>query len=101
MRGSVVWYSRRVNYDILNKKIVMSPTVFRHKKYRFFFFSREESRIHVHVECPEGEAKFWLEPVVALAEYESLAKADLHEIQRIVEGKKDEIVEAWRKHFGY
>ncbi len=35
----------------------MSPTVFRYKNYRFFFFSREEKRRHVHVECPEGEAR--------------------------------------------
>lgn len=40
----------------------MSPTVFREKGYRFFFFSREESRMHVHVVSGDGEAKFWLEP---------------------------------------
>ena len=47
----------------------MSPTVFRFKSYRFFFFSREETRIHIHISCPSGEAKFWLEPVVALAQH--------------------------------
>jgi len=41
----------------------MSPTVFKWKGYRFFFFSREETRPHVHVYCSDGEAKFWLEPV--------------------------------------
>jgi len=35
----------------------MSPTVFKEKGYRFFFFSREESRMHVHVVSGEGEAK--------------------------------------------
>ncbi len=24
--------------------------------------------MHVHVACPDGEAKFWLEPLVALAQ---------------------------------
>lgn len=38
----------------------MSPTVFRVKDYRFFFFSREETRAHIHVSSPEGEAKFWI-----------------------------------------
>lgn len=33
------------------------------------FFSREESRMHVHVSHPDGEAKFWLEPSVALARH--------------------------------
>jgi hypothetical protein len=45
----------------------MSPTVFRVGRYRFYFFSREEDRAHVHVTCPDGEAKFWLEPVVSVA----------------------------------
>ncbi|CAO5008466.1 hypothetical protein MICAER10613_005880 [Microcystis aeruginosa] len=47
--------------------ILMSPTVFREDGYRFFFFSREETRMHVHVHCAEGEAKFWLEPQIELA----------------------------------
>ncbi|NJN37011.1 MAG: DUF4160 domain-containing protein [Nitrospiraceae bacterium] len=29
--------------------------------FRFYFFSREEARMHVHVYCDRGEAKFWLE----------------------------------------
>ena len=36
----------------------MSPTVFRHKGYRFFFFLREEERMHVHIYSGSGEAKF-------------------------------------------
>ena len=46
---------------------VMSPTIFREKGYRFFFFSREETRMHVHVHSGDGEAKFWLEPEIELA----------------------------------
>ena len=45
----------------------MSPTIFRERGYRFFFFSREESRMHVHVYCGDGEAKYWLEPEIELA----------------------------------
>jgi hypothetical protein len=45
----------------------MSPTIFREKGYRFFFFYREEIRMHVHVYCGDGEAKFWLEPEIELA----------------------------------
>ena len=40
--------------------ILMSPTVFKIKNYRFVFFSREEKRIHIHVSSPDGEAKFWI-----------------------------------------
>jgi hypothetical protein len=33
-----------------------SPTIFREGSFRFYFFSREEPRMHVHVQCPDGEA---------------------------------------------
>lgn len=45
----------------------MSPTIFRAAGLRFFFFSREEERIHVHVLGEEGEAKVWLEPRIEVA----------------------------------
>jgi len=77
----------------------MSPTVLRYKKYRFFFFSREETRRHVHVVSPEGEAKFWLEPIVALAESFRLNARELKELQKVIERRNDEIIRAWNKHF--
>jgi hypothetical protein len=77
----------------------MSPTIFRKKKYRFYFLSNEENRIHVHVECEDGEAKFWIEPVVSLAVYYKLNSKDLLEIQKIIEGRKDEIIKEWKRHF--
>lgn len=45
----------------------MSPTVFREGAYRFYFFSREEMRAHIHVQHPTREAKFWIEPSIELA----------------------------------
>ena len=53
----------------------MSPTILREKGYRFFFFSREESRRHVHVSAANGEAKFWLEPTIALARNHRLTRS--------------------------
>ena len=69
------------------------------KEFWFFFFSREESRMHIHVETDEGEAKFWIEPVVALADFQKISKKELNEIQKIVEGRSLEITKAWKKHF--
>lgn len=77
----------------------MSPTVFKEKGFRFFFFSKEESRMHVHVSSHKGEAKFWLEPIVALARYFNLSQKELKEIQTILEERADEIKQAWKKHF--
>ena len=34
----------------------MAPTVVRDGQFRLFFFSREETRIHVHVAHADGEA---------------------------------------------
>ena len=79
--------------------ILVSPTVFRYKNYRFFFFSREEERMHVHVSSPDGEAKFWLEPAISLNQHSELSPKQLNELQKVVEGHKDEIVRAWKKHF--
>ncbi len=54
--------------------------------------------MHVHVSCPDGEAKFWLEPAVALCENHKLSPRILRQLQGIVEERKDEIVRAWKTH---
>lgn len=77
----------------------MSPTVFRWKEYRFFFFSREESRCHVHVMGQQGQAKFWIEPEVALAKNHGLSQTQLAELQKIVTEHQKDIVDAWSEHF--
>jgi hypothetical protein len=77
----------------------MSPTVFRIEGFRFYFFSREEERAHVHVVSADGEAKFWIEPIVALAAYTGYSKKQLSRLQHIVEENKNEILKAWQKHF--
>jgi hypothetical protein len=45
----------------------INPTVFRTRGLRFYFFSREETRLHVHVQGADGAAKFWLDPNIELA----------------------------------
>jgi len=78
----------------------MSPTIFRESGYRFFFFSREESRPHVHVYCPDGEAKYWLDPELELARNYRLSKVQLKEIEKIIERHYDELKAAWNGIFG-
>ena len=79
---------------------LVSPTIFREGSYRFFFFSREEPRVHVHVVSPDGEAKFWIEPTVSLANFEGLSARQLRQLQTIVEEREREIRQAWKRHFG-
>ena len=78
----------------------MSPTVFREGPYRFFFFSREERRMHIHVGGPDGEAKFWVVPVIELAENHGISARQLTIIKGMVESHEQDIREAWRHHFG-
>ncbi len=78
----------------------MSPTVFRYQNLRFHFFSREESRMHIHVHCPHGEAKFWMEPSIELARNHGLTESELRLIRSLIEEHKDEIRSAWDQHFG-
>jgi hypothetical protein len=80
--------------------MLVSPTVFREGAYRFFFFSREEPRMHIHVGSSEGEAKLWLEPRIELAENHGLPTHEITTITRIVGERADEIAAAWRQHFG-
>jgi hypothetical protein len=77
----------------------LSPTIFREKGFRFFFFSREETRMHVHVYCERGEAKFWLEPRIELAQYYGIPARDLRVIEGLIEDHINEIRKAWKKHF--
>jgi hypothetical protein len=55
--------------------------------------------MHIHVYCSDGEAKFWVEPEVSLARNHGLSRAQIAELTKVVEDRKDEIADAWNKHF--
>ena len=78
----------------------MAPTVFREGAFRFFFFSREESRKHIHVSHTDGEAKFWLEPQIELALNLGLTQKQVNEALSLVKQHEKEFLDAWRSHFG-
>lgn len=78
------------------------PVVFRYKGIRFFFFSNEgEPRepVHIHVDSAEGDAKFWLQPSVTLAESYGFDARTLRELKRVVEDNADLIERAWNEYF--
>ena len=56
--------------------------------------------MHVHVVCPDGEAKYWLEPAIELARSHKLRADDLSEIESLVREHEQEIRDAWNRHFG-
>ncbi|NCP67972.1 DUF4160 domain-containing protein [bacterium] len=60
------------------------PTVLRIGNYRFHFYSDERQEPpHIHVATPDGECKFWLEPI-KLARNKGVAPHLLREIEKLV-----------------
>ena len=56
--------------------------------------------MHIHVMSADGEAKFWLEPTLELAQNWGLSRKDLALVRRLIEERSHEIRTAWREHFG-
>lgn len=54
--------------------------------------------MHIHIASPDGEAKFWIEPLVALADYKGISKHELKELEKVVKDHVKEIAGAWKKH---
>ncbi|MCM5572011.1 DUF4160 domain-containing protein [Burkholderiaceae bacterium FT117] len=78
----------------------MTPTLLREGGFRFCFFSREELRPHVHVQHANGEAKFWLEPMVEVANNAGLSDRQLRAALLLVKDRSVEFRDAWDRHFG-
>ncbi len=55
--------------------------------------------MHVHVYCTNGEAKFWIEPEVILAKNHGLSGSQITELTCVAKEHRDEIENAWKKHF--
>lgn len=55
--------------------------------------------MHVHIMSSQGEAKFWIEPVVSLAQSIGFNKKELTKIVEIIEARKNEIRSDWEMHF--
>lgn len=56
--------------------------------------------MHVHVQGQDGEAKFWLEPTIELAQHTGLSRREIGEALRLVQEHENDIRNAWCKHFG-
>ena len=60
------------------------PTVLRIGQFRFHFYSDERNEPpHIHIATPDGECKFWLDPV-KLARNRNLAPVTVREIEKLV-----------------
>ena len=79
------------------------PVIFRHKGFRFFFYSNEgnpREPLHVHVRGNDCEAKFWLKPTVRVVDSNGLDARTLRELLQVVEENVALIERSWNEHFG-
>lgn len=77
------------------------PTVLREGPYRLYFHSHEPNEPpHVHVDRDDESAKFWLSPV-ALARNVGFRAHELREIERLVAGEQQLLLEAWYGYHGH
>ena len=77
----------------------MSPTFLNEKNYRFFTWSKEETRRHVHVLKDNKQCKFWLEPTIKMAENNGFKKFELNEILKIITDNETKFNSKWDEHF--
>ena len=79
------------------------PVVFRHKGYRFFFYSNEgdpREPLHIHVRRGSAVAKLWLAPMPQVAESYGMAAHELRELLDVAVDHAKEIERYWHEHFG-
>ena len=77
------------------------PVVLRIGRYRFFFVSLDYSEPpHIHVQCENKVAKFWLDPVV-LQKAGGFKSAELNKVAKLVQDNREYFLERWYEFFGY
>lgn len=74
------------------------PTVLKIGSFRFHFYSDERTEPpHIHVATPEGECKFWLEPV-RLARNKRVAPHVVREIEKLVFQQRELLRDKYYEH---
>jgi DNA-binding transcriptional regulator YhcF (GntR family) len=78
----------------------MSPTLKNEKGYKFYIWSNEEKRIHVHVSKENKSTKIWIEPVIEVAENNGFSTKELNTILKTVTENEIEFKAKYRTHVG-
>lgn len=79
------------------------PVILRYKGYGFFFFSNEGEPlepIHIHIRKGKSVAKFWIDPLIRVADSYGFSSSELNNLAKTIEQNKDLIERSWNKHFG-
>ncbi|MEN6319740.1 MAG: DUF4160 domain-containing protein [Syntrophaceae bacterium] len=75
------------------------PTVLKIGSYRFHFYSDEgKEPPHIHIETPDGECKFWLDPI-RLARNKGVPTNVLRQIEKMVFEHNKLLKDKYYEHF--
>lgn len=76
------------------------PEILRLFGYTFFFFSREDEPVHVHIEGADGYAVYDLKAWHFVQRFsKNINLGDLRKIEMVLEENKDAMVRAWNNYF--
>lgn len=76
------------------------PTVLRIGPYRFFFYAGDcDEPLHIHVECDNKIAKFWMEPI-RLQNSGGFNRSEIDRILKIIKEYHVQLTEGWNEYFG-
>ena len=78
------------------------PVVYRYHGYKFFFYSNEGSPLepaHIHVRSGGKEAKFWLDPEVAMAQNNGFDARTIRLLLDVTEQQNELLRNAWHDYF--
>jgi hypothetical protein len=55
--------------------------------------------MHIHVQSSNGEAKFWIEPEIQIAQNYGLSMKEINDAYSLIKEHQDEIRTTWEQHF--
>ena len=79
------------------------PVVFRHKGFRFVFYSNEggpRESAHIHAIKDGVDAKFWLSPEIVVAYNDGFDARTLRELMEVIAQRREFILRTWDEFFG-
>jgi hypothetical protein len=78
------------------------PKIFNRDGFKFFFYSNEgnpREPLHVHIKKGENNAKFWIKPVIGLAENYGFSSKEINWIEEQVVEELKLIEDTWNDFF--
>jgi hypothetical protein len=74
------------------------PTALIINGFRFYFWSNEEDRAHIHIVKGEGNAKYWLAPKIECVFSYNYKRAEVRFIERVIKKEYSTLIKKWNDH---